>query len=216
MALDPREFEQLLTQAANKLPGASRAGVTAELYDVFKEFLADSNAWIEDIQFQATADVSTYLLAPTTDGQIIRLVGVWDEKLIPVPAFMPVPDGQINLLHAPSSTPASKWMARVIKNVSLPTTRDGLPIAPDWLLRVYSVHILDGLLGKMMGQQNKSYSNQTMSVYHLKRFRAGIQIARTAAARANLVGGQEWAYPRGWSSSSQRGGVSTAWPSRAF
>jgi len=216
MALDPRELQQFMTQAAIKLPGSSTAGILAELYDVLKEFLADSNAWVEDIQFQATADVLSYLLSPASEGQIIRLVGVWDDKLIPVPAFMPVPDGQINFLHAPETTPTAKWTARVIKNVTLPTTKGNVPIAPDWLLRVYSVHILDGLLGKMMGQQSTSYSNSTMAVYHLKRFRAGIQIARTAAARANIVGGQEWAYPRGWSSGSQRGGVSTAWPTRAF
>jgi hypothetical protein len=107
-------------------------------------------------------------------------------------------------------------MARVVKNVTLPTTREDVPIVPEQLLRVYSVHLLDGLLGKMMGQQAKSYSNSAMSMYHLKRFRTGIVIARTAAARDNLVGGQEWAFPRGWTSRSQRGGVSTAWPTRAF
>lgn len=217
MALDKNEFDQFITQAMIKLPGASESGIKAELFDVLKEFFEDSNCWAEDIQFIPQAGVTDYPLAPREGGQIIRLVGTWDALGIPIQAFMR-DFGTVKMLHAPQSTgtAAAKWFSRVIKTVTLPTTRDAVPIAPDWTLRVYSVHVIDGLLGKMMSQQSKSYSNTTSAAYHLKRFRAGIQIARTAAARANLVGAQEWAYPRGWGSGSQRGGVSTAWPTRAF
>lgn len=214
MPLDPREFEMFMTQARVKLTGASDAGIKAEVYDVFKEFLTDSNAWTEDIEFLGKANATDYILTPAEEGQVIRLVGVWDDKGIPVPAFMRE-FGTAKLLHAPQTDQLKKWFARVVKTVTLPNTREDIPIAPKWLLQVYSVHLLDGVLGKMMGQQSKSYSNGTMSAYHLKRFRTGIQIARTAAARANIVGGQEWAFPR-FAHGSQRGGVSTAWPTRAF
>lgn len=215
--LDPRMFDQLMNQARIKLPGSSDAGIKLELYDVMKEFLKDSSAWTEDILFTAQPGTTDYILTPVQDGgQIIYLVGVWDDKMIPVPAFMPN-FGSIRLVH-PASTAANQpsWTARVVKNVTLPTTKEDVPIGPDWLLSVYSLDILDGLLGKMMGQQNKTYSNGTMSTYHLRRFRTAIQGARTAAIRQNTKGAQEWAYPRGWSASTQRGGVSTAWPSRAF
>lgn len=215
--LDRREFEQLMNQARIKLPGSSDAGIKLELYDVMKEFLKDSNAWTEDIRFTVQPNTTDYILTPIQDGgQIIRFVGAWDDKMIPIPAFMPT-FGTIRLVNQ-ASTIANQptWTARVVKNISLPTTREDIPIGPDWLLTVYSLDILDGLLGKMMGQQNKSFSNGTMSTYHLRRFRTAIQGARTAAARQNTVGAQEWAYPRGWASNSQRGGVSTAWPSRAF
>lgn len=217
MALDQKEFEQFITQATIKLTGASSAGIKAELYDVLKEFFTDSNCWAEDIEFIPVADEVDYPLAPKNEGQIIRLVGTWDNKGIPVPSFM-AEFAKVKLLNAPTSTgtATTKWFSRVVKTVTLPTTRDAVPIAPDWTLRVYSVHIMDGLLGKMMSQAQKSFSNPQMSSYHLKRFRAGIQIARTAAARANIVGGQEWAYPQGWGRGSQRGGVSTAWPARVF
>jgi hypothetical protein len=215
MALDRREFEQLMFQAQTKLPGASDNGIKAELYDVLKEFFRDSNAWREDIKFTPIANQHDYVLTPLEEGQIIRLMGVWDGKGIPIPAFMHR-FGEIRLVHKPSVPQPTEWFARVVKNVTLPTTRDGMPVAPDWTLQVYSVDILDGLLGKMMGQQTKSYSNGTLSTYHLRRFRTAIQIARTAAARDNVVGAQEWAYPRGWGSITQRGGVSTAWPTRAL
>ena len=215
MPLDKREFELFMNQARMKLPGASDTGITAELYDVLKEFFRDSNAWTEDIPVTVQQNTTTYTLTPFQDGQIIRLVGFWDDKGIPVPSFMPQ-FGMLQLLHQPSITVPTPWTARVVKTITLPTGRDFMPIAPDWTLGVYSVDILDGLLGKMMGQQAKSYSNGTMSTYHLRRFRTAIQLARTAALRMNTVGAQEWAYPRGWNAGSQRGGVSTAWPTRAF
>lgn len=211
-----RDFDQLMNQARIKLPGASDAGIKLELFDVMKEFLKDSNAWTEDITFTAQAGTLQYILSPLDGGQIIRLVGVFDDKGIPVPAFMPT-FGTLQLVNQASIVPTQPvWTARVIKNVALPTTREDIPIGPDWLLTVYSLDILDGLLGKMMGQQNKTFSNGQMSTYHLRRFRTAIQSARTAAIRQNTVGAQEWAFPRGWGSSSQRGGVSTAWPTRAF
>jgi hypothetical protein len=213
--LDRREFELFMNQARIKLPGASDAGITAELYDVLREFFKDSNAWTEDILVSVQQSITTYVLTPLQDGRIIRLVGFFDDKGIPIPAYMPT-FGTLQLLHQPSTTPPAQWTARVVKNITLPTGRDAIPIAPDWTLGVYSVDILDGLLGKMMGQQSKSYSNGTMSTYHLRRFRTAIQMARTAAIRQNNVGAQEWAYPRGWNAGSQRGGVSTAWPTRAF
>lgn len=214
MSLDPKEFEQFMTLAEVKLTGASQSGIKAELYDVMKEFFTDSNAWREDIEFQAQASVTDYRLAPKDEGQIIRLIGTWDDKGIPLPSFM-AEFGTLKLLHAPETTPATKWFSRVVKTITHPITKDGIPIAPKWALSVYSVPIMDGLLGRMMGQQVKSYSNQAMSVYHLRRFRQGIKTARTEADAANTVGAQAWAFPR-FAGGSQRGGVSTAWPTRAF
>lgn len=214
--LDPREFDQFMNQARIKCTGASDSGIKAEFYDVCKEFLEDSNAWREDIEFQAVSAQQDYLLVPKYDGQIIRLIGVWDDKGIPIPAYMPT-FGKIRLVHTPTTTPTNKWFARVVKNVTVPVTKDSIPIVPDWVLRVYSIHVLDGLLGKLMSQAGKSYTNATQSVYHLRRFRTGIQIARNAAECDNLMGAQQWAFPasaRGVGS--QRGGVSTAWPTRAF
>lgn len=213
MALDPREVKQLLAHAQTRLTGASESGIKAELYDVFKEFFEDSNCWREDINFLPLANTRDYLISPAEDGQIIQLIGVWDNNGSPVSAFMPT-FGTISLVYPLSNDATDNFTARVIKTVSLPITKDALPIAPAWVLGVYSVHILDGLVGRMMGQQQKSYSNNTLSAYHLRRFRVGIQIAKVAAERANLQGAQNWSYPRGWGSNSQRGGTSTGFPTR--
>jgi hypothetical protein len=230
MPLDPREFDMFMNQCRIKLPGSSDAGIKAEFYDVVKEFFQDSNAWREDIQF--TPNVGTppvngdpfissnqdYPLTSQdgTGGQIIRLISVYDDKGIPVPSVMHN-FGTVHLIHPVGTMPANPWVARVVKNVTVPLLRDDIPNAPSWLLRVYSLFLTDGVLGKMMAQPSKSYSNETQSTYHLRRFRSGIATARTAAERENLRGGQEWSYPRGWEGRTQRvSGISTAWPTRAF
>ncbi len=210
MALDPREWEQFLAQAAIKCTGASRSGVTVEAYDVFKEFFNDSNSWTEDILFSALADTTDYDLSPLDGGKIIRLVAVWGTNNCVEPAVMTT-FGTVTLINTPNVNATSQWLARVVKTIALPTLKDGVPDAPEWALSVYSIHLLDGLLGKMMAQPNKSWSNPTQSTYHLRRFRTGIQVARTAAVRANLVGGQEWAYPANATRGTQRSG-GAVWP----
>jgi hypothetical protein len=214
MAMDPRELKQLLANAQIKLTGASESGIKAELYDVLKEFFEDSSCWQEDIPFLPLADQTEYLLAPAHEGQIIRLLGVWDDKGSPRSDAFMRDFATLTLVNAPQNDATEPFTARVIKTVTLPITKDAIPVAPDWTLRVYSIHVLDGLLGKMMGQQQKTYSNNSLSAYHLKRFRTGIQIAKVAAERANLVGAQNWMYPQNWRTRSQRGGVSTAYPTR--
>lgn len=134
MALDPKEVQQFMTQAMIHLAGASDNGIKAELYDVLKEFMEDSNAWTEDILFTAKANQTDYPLAPREEGQIIRLMGTWDDKGIPVAAFMR-DFGTVKLLHAPQNDQTAPWFSRVVKTITLPTTRDLVPIAPDWALK---------------------------------------------------------------------------------
>jgi hypothetical protein len=216
-----------LNQARVKLPGSSDSGIKSELYETIREFLQDSNAWVENISLLVTAGVLEYLLVPRGGGQITRLDGVWDGNRTPVPASMP--DFSTLVVHQPiqvsSVAPVSTvttlsaqnpWLVSVIKNIVLPTTRDNIPIAPEFILKVYEPYILDGVLGRMMTHQAKSYSNQTLGVYHLRRFEDGKSQARVAANRQNLLGGQNWKFPQSFRTRGQRGGVSTAWPTETF
>jgi hypothetical protein len=228
MPLNTQDIEHFLNQARIKLPGASDTGIKAEFYEVCKEFLEDSNAWVEHVYLPVTAGVQEYNLIPKRGGQIIRLSGVFDGNRIPVAATMP----EFGRLHirwpinissivpvagAPYTLSSSNpYLVAFVKNLDEPTTKDMLPVVPEFLLKVYSIHVLDGLLGKMMGQQAKSFSNAQMSLYHLKRFRTGINIAKVAALRQNTQGAQNWMFPRGWRANTQRGGMVTAWPAETF
>ena len=211
--MDERDVERLLNLARTELVGASDNGIKGQLYDVCREFFKDSNSWYEHISVQILSGHRHYRLTPVEGGMILRLVTIWDKNFIVLPAIMPhlePPSADLELVYPQNTSFTAKVV--VTKQIVEPTTRDMLPDAPRWLLPVYHETILDGVLGKMMGQSTKSYSNDTLSTYHLRRFRDGIMQARVASERANIYGAQAWRFPNSFRTTSQRGGVSTPFP----
>ena len=211
--MDQQDVTRLLNLARTELGGASDAGIKAQLYDVCREFFKDSNSWYEHIKLSVIANERHYRITPADGGMILRLAAVFDNNKIALAAILPhldPPSAELELVYPQNIS----FTARVVvtKQIVEPTTDDMLPDAPRWLLPVYHETILDGVLGKMMGQSTKSYSNDTLSTYHLRRFRDGIMQARVASERANLYGGQSWRYPNSYRTTSQRGGVSTPFP----
>lgn len=205
MAINKADFDQLMNQARIKLIGASENGLKAELYDVLSEFFNDSSCWTQDVTIPYVSGTQNYSFS-VAEGQIIRLSGVSDWgsttpisppppniSVTPVAALMPN-IGSLILKNAPNTN--GFYQATVVTNVGLPTTREMIPIAPDWVLPIWHVGILDGVMGKMMCEPNKSYSNPTQGAYHLKRFRDAIARARVSKLRANTNGAQAWRFPQ--------------------
>jgi hypothetical protein len=216
MAINKTDFDQLMNQARIKLVGASDAGLLGELYDVLSEFFNDSRSWTQDITVPYQPNTQSYPVQPI-EGQIISLVGVSDwgpvvppTTIVPNPntSFVPalMPDlGTLVLMQAPNVS--GYYQVTVCTNVSLPTDRHQMPIAPSWVLPIWHVGILDGLLGKMMSQPGKAYANDKQSAYHLKRFRDAIARARIAKMRANTNGAAAWRFPQQFRAASQQSGV---------
>ena len=187
-----------------KVPGASDAGIKAEMYETFHEFFRDSGSWIEPLIVPIVANVQTYDLIPTS-GQIIRFGGLVDSNNAPQAALMQT-IGVMTLAYPPNS--AATWTAYVVKNVVLPTTKDMYPVVPDFVIPVYGHVIIDGLCSKLYGQPNKSYTNDTLQTFHHKKFRDGIAMARVATLKANTYGAQNWRFPQNFHTRSQKSGVS--------
>jgi len=213
--INKQDWEQLIAQAQAQLTGAGIAALKNEMYDVLSEFLNDSSAWTEMVPFNVIPSTGvTSTGAPNniaypvqvTEGQIIRLAGVIDSNGTPQPALM-FDIGTITLKFPVNVTQV--FTAALVKNVYLPLTKDSIPQGPDWLLPIWHVGLLDGILGKMMNTPGRSYTNADKATYHLKRFRDAIARARVSKLRANTVGSQAWAYPQGFRTRSQQGGVPT-------
>jgi len=222
------DLDHLLNQARVKLPGASDAGIKHELYDVLDEFFKITSAWKEDEILQIIPNTQTYPLNPGKGGQIIRLYSVLDADLIQQPAILggpgliPNPPGNTASQQYPITnevtfsqiifripyTTAQQFVVTVIKSVVQPTDKNHIPEIPDWVIPRFGLTLTDGLLGKMMGHPKKSYSNDSLSVYHLKRFRDEMAMDRVQIMRGNTQGLQKWIYPQGWRTRTQRGGVS--------
>lgn len=213
------DWDQLMTQATVKLTGASMKGLAAEFYDVLSEFINDSSIWTEDVTVPYTAGNKVFDVFPP-EGQIIRLSGVRDwgttvpsdnapagnSGILFVPALLSEGLDKIIVKERPNTN--GYYQVNLVLNTALPTTGDMMiPQAPHWLLPVWHVGLLDGLLGKMMTQVNKSYSNPQQGAYHLKRFRDAIQRARVSKLRSSTNGASAWRFPQQFRSTSQQSGV---------
>ncbi len=197
------DIEQLMNQCRVELLGSSDAQLRARMFDVMTEFFNDSSAWTEVIELAVIPSERAYDIAPT-EGQIIRLAGSVDVNGCFMPAIMPE-IGRI-VFRSPPNT-AQTWYVKVVKNVALPTTKDQYPIAPDWTLKQWHTAIKEGMLGNMMNEKNKSYSDPKGAQYHLARFRKGITDARVSTLRANTEGTQAWRFPQSFRANTQQGGV---------
>lgn len=195
------DMNRLMDQARLRLPGALDGAIQMELFNALDELFKGSNCWYEDVEFTVQPTTRTYREAPDdyvyilvpTSGSIFRLVGVWDEGGAPVEATMPAPP-DVLIRRAPLAT--EDYLARVVLTVVDPTTRDGYPQFPDWVLRKYGSVILDGLLGRMMAQIAKPYSNAQMAALHLRKFRSDISKAKVEAQRQNVYRAQAWKFPQ--------------------
>lgn len=205
-----------------ELTGVSDAMLKAQLFEVLDEFFRDTQSWKEYITFAVAppnpapttaigwVNALTYSIQPT-DGQIISLDGVTDQTGSFVGALMPILQGAgqndpaVQLQVAPNV--AQQYIALVTKSVDLPPTRDQLPVAPEWAVRRWRATIKAGMLGALMNQKNKGYSDSKGALYHLSRFRKGITDCRSATLRAYTKGAGSWRFPQSFRTVSQKGGV---------
>ena len=214
MAIDKQSWERFLNQLRMELPGSSDTGIKEKLFDVLDEFCEYSGSWQETLTVPVLAGpVVPYTLTPSQDGYIIRLVGVWDLNMIPQPAFLPTFDGGPNaigpLTLVNSVNQNQNFTVTVVKTVSLPTTKDDVPVFSETLFKRYHRILRDGVMGYMQAQMNKPYSNAQLSSANLIRFKTGVSTARVQTQRQNTLGAQAWSFPQTFRTGGQRGGVAS-------
>src|SRR5262249_51152992 len=104
--------------------------------------------------------------------------------------------GDITLKVAPSE--AATYTATVALTIDDPVGKDGFPEFPAWVLTKYGTGILDGLLGRLMAQPAKPYTNPGLAVIRTKNFMSTRSTAKTEVLHGNLNNGQTWRFPRGY------------------
>jgi hypothetical protein len=213
MAIQKQDLDRLMNECEVQLPGATRAGIRGVMFNVMDEFLTDSNSWVESIPVSIGPNTQDYVITPAQGGQIKRLSQVVDTNGVVYP-------GIITDLNPPSATFHLTWpqnqpvstTAMVVKSIILPNQHGDVPDAPVWLIPQYERVIEAGVVGRMQMHKAKSYSDAANGPINVKRLRDGIAMARTQALRQYLYGGQAWRFPRNFRTNSQRGGVSTPFP----
>lgn len=226
--LNPNDVNTVFNQCRVELTGVSEALLKSALFETLDEFFRDTSCWKEELTINVTPPASqpttpqgweqalSYPIA-ATEGQIIALDGVCNANGSPVRALLPMSgtaptqmgtsDAVVLLQDTPNQ--AQQYTVYVTKTVSLPLTRDNLPIAPAWVLQKWHLAIKAGILGMLQNQKNKSFSDLVGAKYNLAKFRQFVANARSAALRANTRGASAWRFPQSFRSVSQKGGVPT-------
>jgi hypothetical protein len=137
--------------------------------------------------------VTEYTITPSSIASIVRLLGVVNSDERAQNAVFGLPS-TLTLLTAPNKTEV--FTARVALTVTDPVTRDEYPVFPDWVINKYSNDIQDGVLGRMMTQIAKPYTNERMAIYHMRQFRGAIAFAKVEAMHQNVYRGQNWKFPQ--------------------
>lgn len=187
------DFNRLMDQLRIRLPGALDGTIQLELFSVMNEFFQNSNCWTEDIPMRVVPTRKSYEIVSTTPSTMNRLYSVETSSGVSVAATMPVP-GTIELLNLPSQE--DTYTVTVALTITDPVDREGYPEFPDWFLSKYGNDILDGVLGRMMSQIAKPYSQPQMAQYHMRRFVQATNKAGVEAIHGNVYRGQNWRFPQ--------------------
>jgi hypothetical protein len=209
---------RLMNNARLRLAGATDDVLQAELFNTLDEFLKGSNTWQQDIEINIPANDpanTVYELVPDSPSLVDKLMWVYSKPATtniargnPIGAAMSIP-GCMTLTLQPTTDVT--YIATVSLTVQDPVTRDGYVTFPSWVLARYREVILNGLLGKMMSQPAKPYTNTQMSVFHLRKFNSGKASARVEVTRNNKYRTQAWVFPC-FAGGSQRGNSSWGGP----
>jgi hypothetical protein len=206
------DITRLMNNARLRLSGATDILLQQELFNVMDDFFKKSNVWNEDIDVPIlgmAAANTIYELAPASPAVIDKLLWVFE---VPnsttigrgqaIAAAMSIP-GELTLATQPSSD--TTYRVSVALTVQDPTTREGFVQFPAWVLAKYRDTILNGLLGRMMTQQSKPWTNTQMSDFYMRKFVQETAAARVEWTRNNTYRAQAWCFPGGFSRGTQRG-----------
>lgn len=228
MSIQDRDFERVMNQARVQLTGSSEAGLKGTLFDVLDEFCDVSNCWVEWLQIAIQTSTQMYQIFPQHGGMINRLITALDTNQVVLPGALSFGDSPASFVGQPNSyvnppgvifsltyPQNTSYTANILvsKKIILPNSKDDVPDGPGWLIPKYGRYITEGLIGSMMTQPGTSYTSVAGAQFHLRKFRDGMAMAKTETMRANIFGAQSWSYPRQYRTNSQRGGVSTPFPS---
>ena len=197
-------IDRLIKNARNSLPGSLDAVIQLELFNVLDIFFRDTGIWSEDIGFSVFVSdpVGTvYTIDPHGVSTVVRLFSVFDASGRHCAAVMEIP-GEVTLLSPPGLD--GIFVASVALSVADPVQTDKNPEFPEWVLQKYGTGILDGVLGRMMAQPAKPYTNPQLAAPHLAAFRRTISIASTESIHLNVHGAQSWIFPQSFSTRSRR------------
>lgn len=177
------------------LPGARDGVLQQETFFTVNELCRTAYIWREAVEIPLSLGSSLYTIpAP---GEIVAVLFT-EHLTVDLSASVTDPiQGLISLGVTPTAadleTPVFISMVLAPKAEN-PINLDALLPAHLWVQWIETIK--DGVLGRMMSQPAKPYSNLQMATYHLRRFRNSMATARHLTNTGNVPGAQRWCFPK--------------------
>jgi len=212
MPIPAAPWDRLFADIKSVIPGAIDAVIRQELWRAVEDFLYETNAWIEEIPVIILPDITAYVVTPTSNSSLERLMIVYDPQH-PYGARNWVhsgisfsPPDTIHLAHSPSTE--TLWMAVFSKNIADPPDASGYPIFPasaEWIVDRYRDAFRYCTLAYLFMQPAKPYSNPKLAAVNSQEYVSLRARARTEINHANVYNGQRWSFPQDYATSSRKG-----------
>lgn len=190
---------RIIEHALVRLPGAIPDTVKLELATVLNEFCEATNIWNRGVSIKTAPGVDHYALV-VNDAEINRLLNVVGADNHPVPSSFEMPNFVV-LGHMPNNVVDLTANIALLPDVYAPFE------VPDWIYSQYRAALLDGLLGRMMTQIAKPYSNEKAAVFHTKSFNRAVLRAKNEVMHRFMFRGQGWMFPQSVRTRNQRGWI---------
>lgn len=212
---EPAPWTLLYNRVKSSCPGAADALIRLEVTAVMVDFTQETNVWIENIPFTTAATVGDFDYDLVLDGGTAnRLMLVYDPAL-PGPQHWYM--NGISMIEPPvihfvTQPELSKpLVARIAKACSTPQVTGtppvptGYPVIDPWIVDKYTDVLYYGALSYLQSEPSKVFTDPKQAAQNASLYRSGKTQAKVEVQRANIYGGQAWAFPQGWSTISRKG-----------
>lgn len=186
-------IDRIMDSARSRLPGAIDTSVYFELWSVLDEFFNVSTVWRERIYVPVVADTLTYELSSIDlPSRVTALIGFENSNALPYAAYL----NSDNILSLRYQYEPGDYYAWCVLSVVKRINDEQYPRFPQWVSDRFADVIADGVVGRMMAAPAKPYSSPQHALFYSRKFRAGCQEARIEVGRQNIIGAQNWRFPR--------------------
>lgn len=213
MTVPSQPWERLYSDVKIDVPGVTDAVFKQKLFQCVKDFLEQTNIWIEQVPITGEPNVHEYPVTLEGKGTPYRLMMLYNPDISPpnYPRWIQggvgmSPPGVISVPYAPSTE--VQWVAIIAKSIVDPSDAEGYPELDDdyaWIIDRYRMAFYYGTLARIEAQPAKPYSNPNLAATHNRLYITERGKARTDVLKHHTYGAQAWVFPQGYASITRKG-----------
>lgn len=185
--------DRLMNDLRVRLPGATDAMIQREIWSLLNDFCREGLAWRENVEITLVEDVSTYDIAPV-GTEVVLVYGVSHATMALNGAVYSF--GKLLLTVEPT---ASDVLTPVFVDAALtPALTAGLDVESLIPADMWSEHhdtILNGVLGRLLAQPAKPYSNPALAAFYVKSYTIQRAVVRRKVRTGGVMAPQTWRFP---------------------